>query len=108
MTQDRIRQLLAEGEGLTIEYKECVSSLSKSVWETVCAFSNRFGGHLILGVTDNGEVLGINRSVAKQMKKDFANTLNNPQKMSPLLHLSLTEVELDHKLLLHVYIPPSA
>ena len=108
MTLDRIRQLLLEGEGLTVEYKECVSSLGRSVWETVCAFSNRFGGHLILGVNDNGTILGVNRNAVKQMKKDFVNTLNNPQKMSPLLHLNLTETEIDGALILHVYIPPSA
>ena len=36
MTPERIKQLLAYGEGFTIEYKECVNSLSKRVWETVC------------------------------------------------------------------------
>jgi len=40
MTTDRMRQLLSEGKGLTIEYKECVNELSNSVWETVCSFSN--------------------------------------------------------------------
>ena len=38
MTPDRIKQLLAAGEGLTIEYKECVNSLINSVWETVALF----------------------------------------------------------------------
>lgn len=32
MTPDRIKQLLANDEGLTIEYKECVNSLNNSVW----------------------------------------------------------------------------
>jgi len=108
MTSDRMRKILAEGEGLTVEYKKCTDKLSSSVYETVCAFSNRFGGHLVLGADDNGGVLGVNRSAAKQLRKDFANTLNNPQKMSPVLFLSLIEVELDGKLLLHVYVPPSA
>jgi len=35
MTPDRISQLLADGEGMTIEYKECVNGLGNSVWETM-------------------------------------------------------------------------
>ena len=108
MTTDRINQLLAAGEGLTIEYKECVNELSSNVWETVCSFSNRYGGHLILGVKDNGEPVGVNPKAAQQMKKNFANMLNNPQRVSPSLFLSLSEVEIDDYLLLYVYVPVSS
>ncbi|MDR2570002.1 MAG: putative DNA binding domain-containing protein [Oscillospiraceae bacterium] len=108
MTSDHIKQLLADGEGLTIEYKECVNGLNNSVWETVCSFSNRYGGHLILGAEDDGTPIGVNPNVAQQMKRNFANTLNNPQKTSPSLFLSLTEVDVDGRPLLHVYIPVSS
>jgi ATP-dependent DNA helicase RecG len=108
MTPEHIKRLLAEGEGLTIEYKECASELSNGVWETICSFSNRYGGHLVLGATDDGTVVGVNRNAAPQMKKNFANMLNNPQKTSPSLFLSLEEVEVDEKLLLHVYVPVSS
>ncbi|MCL2078598.1 MAG: putative DNA binding domain-containing protein [Oscillospiraceae bacterium] len=108
MTIERIKQLLADGEGLTIEYKECVNGLSDGVWETVCSFSNRYGGHLILGVKDNGIPVGVNPNAVQQMKKNFANTLNNPQKTSPSLFLSLDEITLDGMLLLHSHIPVSS
>ncbi|MDR0523130.1 MAG: putative DNA binding domain-containing protein [Candidatus Methanoplasma sp.] len=48
---ERITRLLSEGEGIAVEFKECVNELSKSVFETVCAFSNRYGGHILLGAT---------------------------------------------------------
>jgi len=108
MTPEHIKQLLAEGEGLTIEYKKCVDGLNNSVWETVCSFSNRYGGHLILGAEDDGSVLGVNRNAAQSMRKNFVNMLNNPQKVSPSLFLNLEEVEVDGQLLLYVYIPISA
>ncbi|MDR0695961.1 MAG: putative DNA binding domain-containing protein [Christensenellaceae bacterium] len=93
---------------MTVECKECVSELNNSVWETVCSFSNRYGGHLLLGVKDNGGVIGVNPKAATQMKKNFANMLNNPQKTSPSLFLNLEDAELDGKLLLHAYIPMSS
>jgi len=40
--------------------------------------------------------------------RSCANTLNNPQKTSPSLFLNLTDVELDGKLLLYVYVPVSS
>jgi len=90
MTTARMKQLLTDGEGLTIEYKKCQSKISASVYETVCSFSNRYGGHLVLGADDDGNVIGIDRAASKQMRKDFANTLNNSLKMSPLLYLTTT------------------
>jgi ATP-dependent DNA helicase RecG len=108
MTSEHLRQLLAKGEGLTIEYKECVNGLNNSVWETVCSFSNRYGGHLILGATDDGEPIGVNGNAVQDMKKNFVNMLNNPQKMSPSLMLELEDVEVDGKLLLYVYVSISS
>lgn len=108
MTPDYIKQLLADGEGLTIEYKECVSEISKSVYETVCSFSNRYGGHLILGAKDDGTPIGIIPNAVQQMKKDFASMLNNPHKISPSLFLNLNEIVLDGAVLLYVYVPVSS
>ena len=108
MNTDRIRMLLSSGEGLTVEFKECVNNLNNSVWETVCSFSNRYGGHLILGVLDDGTPIGINPNAVQQIKKNFTNMLNNPQKTSPSLFLNLDEITLDNMLLLYVYIPISS
>ena len=108
MTLEHIRRLLAEGEGLAIEYKECVDRLSGSVYETICSFSNRYGGHLILGAKDDGTPVGVNPHAVSRMKKDFVNMLNNPQKTSPSLFLNLEDVELDGGRLLYVYVPMSS
>ena len=39
-----------QSEGLTLEYKEAAFSLPKNLFETVCAFLNRDGGLIVLGV----------------------------------------------------------
>ncbi len=51
--------LLDHGEGLQVEFKTCQTRLSRDVYESVCAFLNRSGGELLLGVRDDGEVVGI-------------------------------------------------
>ena len=44
MTTQRLEQILKNGESYNIEYKTCRNKLSGSVFETVCSFSNRYGG----------------------------------------------------------------
>jgi ATP-dependent DNA helicase RecG len=105
MTTDKLRKILARGEDITTEYKKCTDRLSDSVYETVCSFSNRYGGYLLLGVADDGTVLGVNIDTIGKLKKDFANMLNNPQKMSPALYLSLENAEIDGKMILWTYVP---
>ncbi|MCL1803183.1 MAG: putative DNA binding domain-containing protein [Eubacteriaceae bacterium] len=108
MTPEKIKKLLAEGEGLTVEFKECVNELSNSVFETVCSFSNRYGGHMILGVDDNGVIIGVNPKAIKDIKRNFINMLSNPQKISPPLLLELEEVDFGGQTVLYVYVPISS
>ena len=111
MNEEKLRKLLEQGEGFTVEYKECVANLNDSVFETVASFSNRYGGYILLGVKEvngKGEVIGVSRSGAGALKKNFINTLNNPNKMVPSLGLTLEEFEIDGKLILWVYVPISS
>ena len=105
LTNERIQQLLDEGEGLMIEFKKCDGTLPKSAYETVGAFSNRYGGHILFGVRDDGEVLGVDPAVVASIKKDFSDAMNNPNKVTPSLFLSLEEAEIGGKKILYVYVP---
>ena len=99
------------GEYLERSYKECVNSLNDSVFETVASFSNRYGGHILLGVREvenKGVVIGVNPKAADAMKKNFVNLLNDPQKIVPSLYLNLEEFYLDGLLILWVYVPVSS
>ena len=111
MTEEKIRELLEDGEGFTVEYKECINALNDSVFETVASFSNRYGGYMLLGVKEvnnKGVVVGVNRKSALSIKKNFINMLNNPNKIVPSLYLTLEEFEIDGELILWVYIPISS
>ena len=106
MTEEQIRKMLDDGEGFTVEYKECVNALNDSVFETVASFSNRYGGYILLGVKEvnnKGVVIGVNRNAAPSMKKNFINMLNNPNKIVPSLYLILEEFEIDGNRYTKVY-----
>ena len=97
-----------QGEGISTEFKACQNSLSRDVFETVCAFLNRQGGTILLGISDSGEIQGIEENAVAQIKKDFVNTINNPQKIHPPAYLSVVEEMMKGKPVLHVYVPESS
>ena len=50
MTIEFMRDLLSKDEKITVEYKTCQYGIQEDVYETVCSFSNRYGGYIIMGV----------------------------------------------------------
>lgn len=58
MTTATIEQRLSEPEGKQLEFKRDLSS-PKPLMKTLVAFANTAGGQLIIGVDDDGTVLGV-------------------------------------------------
>ena len=108
MKAENLKKIISNGESLTVEFKESNSHINKDTYESVCSFLNRHGGHLFLGVKDNGEIVGVNRESAEQLKKDFVTSINNPLIISPTFYLAIEEVEIDGKLILYINIPESS
>jgi len=108
VSEQKLHELIRQGEGITTEFKACNGGLSRDVYETVCAFLNRFGGTLLLGVDDSGKITGIDSAAIDQLRKDFVTAINNPQKLTPPTYLAIDDAELDGKLLLHIYVPESS
>ena len=103
-----IRQLIEQGEGVSVEFKRAGNNLPESLFETICAFLNRNGGVILLGVSDDKSIEGIDAVIAGRMVKDLANLSNNPQKLFPSFLLESTMVEYKGKLLIHVFVPASS
>jgi ATP-dependent DNA helicase RecG len=78
-----ILQLLKQGEGISVEFKKAFNQLPDNFFETVCAFLNRNGGSIILGITDDKIVEGVNSKLVEALCKNIANLSNNPQKLFP-------------------------
>ena len=105
---DKMKELISQGEGLTVEFKESKHKLSKDALESVCAFLNRDGGHLFLGVSDNGSIVGVDIPSADKIKKEFATAINNLQQLSPTFYLSIQDAMIDGKLILYINVPQSS
>ncbi len=99
--------LIAGGKSINLEFKKCRARLPGAVYKTVCAFLNRDGGALLLGVRNDGTVLGVDPSAVGQIRKEFITAVNNPQKLNPPVYLSVVEEEIDGKTLLRIQVPRS-
>jgi ATP-dependent DNA helicase RecG len=107
MNAETIKNIISKGESLTVEFKESKSQINKDIYESVCAFSNRAGGDILLGVKDNGLIVGVDDEKIESIRKDFVTTINNPQKISPPLYLNIETIEIDTKKVLLIHVPVS-
>lgn len=53
-----VKQWILAGEGLTLDFKE-QSPLPYKIARTIGAFANSSGGKIVIGVTDQGEIVGV-------------------------------------------------
>lgn len=59
MTTEELEILTKQGEGYTLEFKE---NLGKKFAVEVVAFANSMGGIILIGVDDNGSIIGTDTS----------------------------------------------
>ena len=105
MTEAELLKLIEDGENIRVEFKKSTTEITKDVYDTVCSFSNREGGIILLGVKDNGEILGVAPDAVDRMKKDFATSINNGQKINPPLYLQPEACTVDGRTLLVIQVP---
>ena len=108
MTSERISQLLALGENIVIEFKRCGNGVEFDTYQTVCSFLNRFGGDILLGVEDDGTVVGVPKNAARDMVKNIISTVSNSAMFSPCVYLEPRILEYDGRTIIHIHVPRDA
>ena len=79
MTPNDLNILIQEGEGTTLEFKE---NLSSSFARELVALANTIGGKILLGVRDDGTVIGVHDSNALRARiQDIARNCDPPVKV---------------------------
>lgn len=105
MTVEEIKLLIQDGERINVEFKEARTALTKDIFDTVCSFNNRNGGHILLGITDSKDVVGVCEYKIDKIVKEFTTAVNNPQKIYPPLYLVPEVFEIDGSKIIYIKIP---
>jgi len=99
--QTYIDNLIAQGESAQLDFKYHVSS-ARNIAKTLVAFANTRGGKLLLGVKDNGKVVGIESGEERYMIETAARYY-----CSPVVSFSVRDWLYEGKSLLEIDIPVS-
>lgn len=109
-----VEELIGLKESQRVEFKSSArwnykkgdkgKEIEDSIVKTVCGFMNRFGGTLLIGVADDGVVLGLNKDLSTLVRQDldgyenwlvglFDHALGKPA----LANLSISFVEVEQQ-----------
>ena len=106
MTQDELLEILNAHEWRDIEFKEAQRAVPRNAYETVSAFANTEGGHLVFGVKKDGEdfeIVGV--LDVDKVQGDFLTALRQADKISVILDVREELHRQDDADLLVFYVP---
>ena len=109
-----IRQILLDGERVTLECKKATKGVPNSLWDTYSAFANTYGGTILLGVvehmdvqnnTKRFEIVGVED--ADKIRKDLWNTVNSREKVNInlLYDDDIQTIDVDGKKVIAINVP---
>lgn len=97
-----IKSLILNGEGHTLDFKKTITSCEK-IARTMVSFANNQGGRLLIGVADDGRIVGVkSEEEEKYMITQAAHLYSRPA-LEPFFE----EIYVDDKLVLMVNIEES-
>ena len=106
MTRDELIELLHRHEWRDVEFKEPQRGVPRDAYESVSAFANTEGGHLVFGVRRSGsemEIVGV--LDVDKVQSEFLSTLRQPDKISAAIDIVEELHTQDDSDLLIFYVP---
>lgn len=93
-----------EHESKTLEFKSTLPKLQKLV-KTCIAFANAYGGKILVGVEDDGNIVGVSDAVKNRIYDEFPNCLYDST--SPSLLAEIYEKRIGEESIIIIEIPTS-
>lgn len=99
-----LQDIISGGESQIVEFKEMSSGVSpKPLAQSMVAFANADGGDIYIGITDNGEALGIRAGTAS-----LDHILNAARELcTPSIEITLHTIPVNQKKIIHIHVDRS-
>jgi predicted HTH transcriptional regulator len=94
-------KLIQEGEHQRQDFKYCIND-SKKIAKSLVAFANTDGGRLLIGIKDNGKIVGIKTDEEFYMIEAAAKIYSNPP-----INFSTQQWQIEGKTVLEIQVEPS-
>ena len=98
---ETIQSLIDSGEGYNVEFKVRVPLKVRELTEEICAFANADGGYLLIGVDDNGQIIGTGFGKLTNVQP-FQGSISE---ISPALHCDMYAVNIEDKTVWVIDVP---
>ncbi len=105
MDEKGLRTLLSRNEHYLLDFSNCTTEVTDSVFQSICSFLNKEGGALLIGVHDFGKIIGINEMFLDNMLHKLTETFQKD--FSPKININPEVIEIDHKKIIYLNIPES-
>lgn len=105
MTEEQFKELAQVGEDTQVEYKTCTEEISDSLYESVCSFLNHSGGYILVGVQNNGKIIGVNPNKAETLKSNIITCIKNKELFLPSPYFTPQILAIEGKTVIALEIP---
>jgi len=101
VSRKELTNLIGATESLNVEWKPSLSQINEII-ENVSAFSNTEGGKIIIGVSEEGKLLGVD--IGKDTIERLTNQIS--QNTDPKIHPRITVKKMDKKSIIVIEVNP--
>jgi len=98
-------ELIEMGEDSQTQFKERFESIDALAAE-ICAFSNSNGGNLIVGVSDDGDITGLEKDEIHKLNEWVSNTCS--QKIDPQVNVTTQNIKYLDRIVIVISVPMGA
>lgn len=92
LSAEDIKSLATSGEGYNVDFKVRVPAKVRDLSHEVCAFANSEGGYVLIGVDDNGRIVGA--AIDNPKRSAIQDAIRD---ISPSLKVDLYQVDVNGK-----------
>lgn len=108
MKEEQLKQFLQVGENICVEFKRCGGNPGADIFESYCAFLNRDGGDLFLGITDDCKLLGIPDDAVGSVVRNLVKVMNDRNLLDPPFYVLPEVIDCENKKIIHLRVPRSS
>lgn len=95
-------ELVEKGEDSQTQFKERFESIDALAAE-ICAFSNSNGGNIIVGVSDDGEITGLDKEEIRKLNEWVSSTCS--QKIDPQVNVTTQNIKYMDRIVMVIGVP---